>query len=587
MPENNLLQEISRLARWTWPRLIRTKDWWAVWIGFILLAIGSIVYFPQAGEIREKLEEVERQYASQAARTNAFKTIAFYQMQDAKNAIKADDNTFGQWLTKLTKKPKEWSGNPVNAFFMSEEKAALKRQKALEEYEKFRDIEAVAFEEAITAEKSAESAGFHDRVLNNEAVSAIINWRNIYLRTSTLKDDAEIEAYNEIGYLIILSIVFALLFGIGIVFMGRDLLSFIKGFGFIFVLALVAYVCAAEETVKYYGIGYAPLAIFIGLLISNTVGTPKWAKPAVQTEYYIKTGLVLLGSKILIEKIIVIGMPGVFVAWVVTPVVWLTTYWFGQKVLKIASKRLNATICSYMSVCGVSAAIATAEACRAKDEELTLTVGMSQIFTSIMSFALPLFIITFFPPDSHMILGGAWVGGTVDSTGSVVAAGAFLGEKALYVAATIKMVQNLMIGIIAFFVAVYFTTKVESAETGHKAEISEIWYRFPKFVLGFMASSFFFSGCYIYFDNQVSGMGNSMVTYGVVEGMSDLLRGWFFCLSFISIGLSVNFSSLRKLFAGGEPLKLYIFGQSLNLGLTLLVAYIMFYLVFPNITAII
>lgn len=418
-------------------------------------------------------------------------------------------------------------------------------------------------------------------------MSAITNWRNIHLKNSTLKDDIQIEAYNEIGYLMILSVVFALLFGVGIVFMGGGILPFLKGFGFIFGLALVAYVCAAEETVKYYGIGYAPLAIFIGLLISNTVGTPKWAKPAVQTEHYIKTGLVLLGSKILIEKIIVIGMPGVFVAWVVTPIVWLTTYWFGQKVLKIASKRLNATICSYMSVCGVSAAIATAEACRAKDEELTLTVGMSQIFTSIMSFALPLFIITFFPPDSQMILGGAWVGGTVDSTGSVVAAGAFLGEKALYVAATIKMVQNLMIGIIAFFVAVYFTTKVESAETGHKAEISEIWYRFPKFVLGFMASSFFFSGCYIYFDNQVSGMGNSMVTYGVVEGMSDLLRGWFFCLSFISIGLSVNFSSLRKLFAGGEPLKLYIFGQSLNLGLTLLVAYIMFYLIFPNITAII
>lgn len=163
MPKKNLLQEIFRLAKWTWSRLLRTKDWWAVWIGFILLAIGSIVYFPQAGEIREKLEEVEKQYAFQSARTNAFKTIAFYQMQDAKNEIKANDNTFGQWLTKLTKKPKEWSGNPVDAFFMSKEKASLKREKAIEEYEKFRDIEVVAFEKAIAAEKAAEGAGFRDR----------------------------------------------------------------------------------------------------------------------------------------------------------------------------------------------------------------------------------------------------------------------------------------------------------------------------------------------------------------------------------------------------------------------------------------
>ena len=140
---------------------------------------------------------------------------------------------------------------------------------------------------------------------------------------------------------------------------------------------------------KQYGIGYAAWAIGFGILISNTVGTPKWAMPAVQVEYYIKVGLVLLGAKILFEKIIVIGTAGIFVAWVVTPTVWLTTYWFGQRVLQMQSKRLNATICSDMSVCGVSAAIATAAACRAKKEELTLAVGLSLIFTSIMMIVMP------------------------------------------------------------------------------------------------------------------------------------------------------------------------------------------------------
>lgn len=132
------------------------------------------------------------------------------------------------------------------------------------------------------------------------------------------------------------------------------------------------------------------------------------------------------------------------------------------------SKRLNAVICSDMSVCGVSAAIAAASACRAKKEELTLAVGLSLVFTAVMMIVMPAVIKSTFPVDKQMILGGAWMGGTIDASGAVAAAGAFLGEKALYVAATIKMIQNVLIGVIAFFVALYFTTRVEVAETGAK-----------------------------------------------------------------------------------------------------------------------
>ena len=321
------------------------------------------------------------------------------------------------------------------------------------------------------------------------------------------------------------------------------------------------------------------------MLISNTVGTPQWAMPAVQTEYYIKTGLVLLGAKILFEKIITIGTAGIFVAWVVTPTVWLVTYWFGQKIVKIPSKRLNATICSDMSVCGVSAAIATAAACKAKKEELTLSVGLSLVFTSIMMIVMPAVIKSFFPVDKQLILGGAWMGGTIDATGAGAAAGAFLGEKAFYVAATIKMIQNVLIGVIAFFVALYFTTRVEAAETGQKVGAMEIWYRFPKFVLGFIAASVIFSLAYTSFNGQTGGLGSAMIDQGVIKGMSDLFRGWFFCLSFVSIGLATNFRELKEHLVGGKPFSLYVVGQSFNLFLTLVMAYIMFYVVFPELTA--
>ena len=211
-------------------------------------------------------------------------------------------------------------------------------------------------------------------------------------------------------------------------------------------------------------------AILFGLLISNTIGTPNWVKPAVQTEYFIKTGLVLLGAEILFGKILSIGVPGIFVAWVVTPTVLISTFIFGQKVLKMESKTLNMTVSADMSVCGVSAAIATAAACRAKKEELTLAVGLSLVFTSIMMIVMPAIIKA---TGMDHVLGGAWMGGTIDATGAVAAAGAFLSERALYVAATIKMIQNVLIGVIAFGVAVYWCAKYECVP-GQKVGAIEI-----------------------------------------------------------------------------------------------------------------
>lgn len=173
------------------------------------------------------------------------------------------------------------------------------------------------------------------------------------------------------------------------------------------------------------------------------------------------------------------------------------------------------------------------------------------------------------------------MGGTIDATGAVAAAGAFLGEKALYVAATIKMIQNVLIGVVAFGVAVYWCARVECRE-GHSVGWIEIWHRFPKFVLGFLAASVLFS---VISGSLGSDMSQIMVNQGVLKGLSSPLRNWFFCLAFTSIGLATNFRELAHYFKGGKPLILYVAGQSFNLVLTLAMAYVMFYIVFPEITA--
>ena len=76
-----------------------------------------------------------------------------------------------------------------------------------------------------------------------------------------------------------------------------------------------------------------------------------------------------------------------------------------------------------------------------------------------------------------------------------------------------------------------------------------------------------------------------MIDNGVIGGLTKNLRGWFFCLAFVSIGLATDFRELKHYFKGGKPLILYVCGQTFNLCLTLLMAYIMFYIVFTQITA--
>ena len=347
--------------------------------------------------------------------------------------------------------------------------------------------------------------------------------------------------------------------------MGESFILHQAGFFALFLLAVLSYFLANQTGIRAAGVGYAFWALLLGLVVSNTVGTPGWLKPALRSELYIKTGLVLLGAEILFNRILSLGPPGLFVAWLVTPIVIFFMYRFGTRVLKIASPSLVIVIAAATSVCGVSAAIAVAAAARAKKDELTLAVGMTLIFTVAMMILMPMGIRAI---GMDLIVGAAWIGGTVDATGAVVAAGAMLGEEAGQVAAVVKMIQNILIGVVAFSVAVYWVTTIEKKSGTTRPAITEIWTRFPKFILGFIGASVLFSFV------LVPTLGDEAVT-GVLDLTSDF-RGWFFCLAFVSIGLESNIRDLLSQVGGGRPIQLYIVGQTFNLVLTLIAAYLAF-----------
>lgn len=362
-------------------------------------------------------------------------------------------------------------------------------------------------------------------------------------------------------------------FSLAQVGMGRNLPRFLATFPVVFALAFIAQLLSEQSVIKYYNLEYPLWGLIIGFLVNVCLGA-KWLQPALQTEFYVKTGLVLLGVEVLIPLLLTLGIPGICVSWVTTPIVLIVTFLFGQRVLKIKSPSLNMVISADMAVCGVSAAIATGAACRAKKEEVSLAITLSLVFTAIMMVIQPAVIVAV---GMNPVVAGAWLGGTIDSTGAVAAAGEIVGPVALMTATTVKLIQNVLIGAIAFGVATYWVTRVEQREDGVRPNPWEIWYRFPKFVFGFVAISAIFSLL-----SLSPSLGQGVVD--ATTSVSKELRTWFFCLAFICIGLDVDFAEIRRNLQGGKPLVLYVCGQSLNLMLSLLMSWLMYGVLFQDAT---
>jgi len=360
------------------------------------------------------------------------------------------------------------------------------------------------------------------------------------------------------------------LFSIGIKAMGGQPKKYVPAFTAIYILGYIAQIIAGQRTLKTYGFEYVFWALFAGILIRNLIGLPGWLNHAVKTELYIKTGLVLLGAEILFNVLMRLGIYGLVLAWGVTPIVLITTYNLGANRWKM-EKSFAVLIASATAVCGVSAAIAMAAASKAKKEHLTITISMSLIFTVLMLVGMPLLIKAM---GFSQIVGGAWIGGTIDSSGAVVAAGELLGEEAMEVAVVIKMIQNMMIGILAFVVAVIWVLKIERDPEAPKPNILDIWYRFPKFILGFIILSLVSS----FILNPMIGE----TAFSTILDVTKSLRTYFFSMAFVCIGLETGFKELGENIEGRDPLKLYLFGQTLNLVLTLIFAYLLFGLLLPK-----
>jgi uncharacterized membrane protein YadS len=364
-------------------------------------------------------------------------------------------------------------------------------------------------------------------------------------------------ATAAIGSIAVLCVVYLVTSLPGILAVGGSAARYIAGFPVVFALAWLAQILAGNATASYWGIEYVIFALVLGLMVSNSVGVPSWLMEAVRTEYYIKTGLVIMGATILFQEIMAAGALGMMQAIGVVIVVWYFSFWLAKR-LRLDDE-FAAILSSAVSICGVSAAIATCGAIHGDRRKLSYVASVVLIVAVPMIVLQPWIIRALNIPD---VVGGAWLGGTLDTTGSVVAAGALISETAMKIGTIVKFSQNVLIGFAAFFLSVWWTVR-KPVEGQERPTARVIWERFPKFVLGFIAASLVFS--------LLIDATTVTATKSLIAG----LRTWWFALAFVSIGLETKFTDLLSM-ENGRPLAVFLGAQFVNLIWTLLLAYLIF-----------
>jgi uncharacterized integral membrane protein (TIGR00698 family) len=347
---------------------------------------------------------------------------------------------------------------------------------------------------------------------------------------------------------------------IGAFISGKPVGSFVQGFPIVYLLTTIALIIAGSSQMKALNLEAVIFSLVIGLLLGNFFKLPDWLKKSLSTELFVKIGLVLLGTSIIFNDILKAGSLGLIQALVVVLSVWYFAYWLCKR-LKIDDE-MTMMISSAVSICGVSAAIATAGAIKGDSKKLSYVISMVLVIAIPMMIFMPI-IANYFHFSQEVT--GAWLGGSIDTTGAVVASGTLVGEEALKISTIVKFSQNVLLGVAAFIISLYWTyTKHPlSKDKGNKPTLGVIWERFPKFVIGFIAASLVFS--FVLSPEETAPIKNGLKN----------LQGLWFALAFTSIGLETNFADLFNK-NSRKPLYAFLIAQGFNIIITLVIAWLLF-----------
>ncbi len=342
---------------------------------------------------------------------------------------------------------------------------------------------------------------------------------------------------------------------------------FVPAFTLLYVLSVAIVAAGAWENAQYYNLEPPLVGLVLGLLISNVFGLPRWLDAGFRVEFYVKTGIVLLGATLPFTLIVWAGPVAILQASIVSILTFLVIFFVAVKLG--LDKRLAATLGAGGAVCGVSAAIAIAGAVRAKKEYPPIAITLVVGWAIVMIFVLPLIAGALHLPAG---VGGAWIGTSefADAAG-FAAAQAYGGQvgpgtgiagtpdQAIWSYTLIKVVgRDVWIGIWALVLSIISVSRWETVTKGGSVNYGQVWWRFPKFVLGFLLASILIT---LVVRNASFGDYNTIVKPGLVLPITSL-RVWAFTFCFLSIGLTTRLKDLAP--AGGKPFLAFTAGVAVN-----------------------
>ena len=385
-------------------------------------------------------------------------------------------------------------------------------------------------------------------------------------------------ALGGIGALIATYVALLVALTAGAALMKANVKRFALGFTAVFWLSYVSWIIGSWANIaattpaqfKTFGISWSLrltseagfiVALLAGLAVGNFM--PKfgaWMQEAVRPELYIKTAIVILGGFLgltaaqqlgFASTLMFRGLAAIIEAYLIY---WAVVYYVARKYFKF-SREWAAPLASGISICGVSAAIATGSAIRARPIVPIMVSSLVVIFAVVELLVLPFVAHALIP--NHPMVAAAWMGLAVKTDGAAVASGAI--TESLYLSAaaangmkyeagwilgtttTVKIFIDIFIGVWAFILAYIWTTRINVRE-GDKARASEIWERFPKFVLGYIVTFV------VILLLAVGASKEFGVKVGAAMKEANTFRVIFFVLTFFTIGVMSNF---RRLWAEG------------------------------------
>ena len=372
----------------------------------------------------------------------------------------------------------------------------------------------------------------------------------------------------------------AVLLGAGARALGWRLREFLPSFAFLYVASLVIFTLGQWSQADHYNLEPPLVALLAGLLISNTNLLPRWMDAGFRVEYYVKTGIVLLGATLPFTLIVWAGPIAILQASIVSLVTFAVIYFVGVSLG--LDRRLAATLGAGGAICGVSGSIAIAGAVGARKQDAPIAITLVIFWAIIMIFALPLVCRALGLPTG---VAGAWIGTSefADAAGLAAAQayGGYAGhvpqvtgsaDAAITSFTLMKVVgRDVWIGIWAFILSIVATTRWESTPVDRKPDAGEIWRRFPKFVVGFLLASLIItfvtaSASYAQF--------KSSFTPDLVGPIKNF-RTWAFIFCFLSIGLTTRLRELAT--AGWKPFWAFSSGVAVNVVLGFVLSVWVFY----------